>query len=369
MRKKTIVYLNPDCFTDTDCTILHHLTKEFHVIWFYIYEINKKMRLTIEQARTYSDKYGIDLHLVISKYRLRDPRNLKIFANVIKEINRINPSLIYHSFVSPYWLLLLKTHCNCKKVVLGVHDVKMHSLNLNSSILLMKYTLDYSIKCHKYHITLSKSQHDLLLASYGIESAMVGMSYKYYGSSQLKIPHISNGVKLLFFGSINLYKGLDILIEALEKLHTQGINNLSLTIAGKGDYWDKCKSFIRTHEMYNLQIRFIENSEIPDLMSSHHFLALPYRDATQSGPLATAIAYELPILAPRFGYFMETYTDDSAILYEQGNIEDALLHISSLSSEQYANLKNNCKKVKEMNTEECVAKRYIDYFKQVIDKQ
>ena len=59
-------------------------------------------------------------------------------------------------------------------------------------------------------------------------------------------------------------------------------------------------------------------------MSSHHFLALPYRDATQSGPLATAIAYELPILAPRFGYFMETYTDDSAILYKHGDIENAL---------------------------------------------
>ena len=107
----------------------------------------------------------------------------------------------------------------------------------------MKYTLYYTIKYHKYHTTLSKSQHDLLLDSYGIESEMVGMSYKYYGPSQLKIPHISNGFKLLFFGSINLYKGLDILIEALEKLRTQGINNLSLTIAGKGDYWDICKKF------------------------------------------------------------------------------------------------------------------------------
>lgn len=368
MKKETIVYLNPDSFIDTDCTVLHHLTKEFHVIWFYIYEPNKKMHLTIEQAQMYSEKHGIELHLVISKYRLRDPRNLMFYANVINEINQINPSLIFHSLKSPYWLLLLKTHCNCKKVVLGIHDAKMHSLQFSFSRFFMKYTLEYTIKFHKYHITLSKNQHDLLLALYGIESAMVGMSYKYYGPSQLKIPHISNGIKLLFFGSINLYKGLDILIKALEKLRTQGINNLSLTIAGRGDYWDKCKSFIRTHEMYNLQIRFIENSEIPDLMSSHHFLALPYRDATQSGPLATAIAYEMPILAPRFGYFMETYTDDSAILYKQGDIENALRHISSLSSEQYANLKKNSKKVKDMNTEECVAKRYIDYFKQVIMK-
>lgn len=366
MKKKTIVYLNPDSFIDTDCTVLHHLSKEFHVIWFYIYEINKKMHLTIEQAQMYSDKYGIELHLVISKYRLRDPRNLTFYSNIINEINRINPNLIYHSLKSPYWLLLLKTRCNCKKIVLGIHDAKMHSLQFSFSRLFMKYTLDYTIKCHKYHITLSKNQHDLLLDSYGIESAMVGMSYKYYGPSLLKIPPISSGVKLLFFGSINLYKGLDILIETLEKLRTHGINNVSLTIAGKGDYWEKCKSLIRTQDMYNLQIRFIENNEIPDLMSSHHFLALPYRDATQSGPLATAIAYELPILAPRFGYFTETYTDDSAILYEQGNIKDALQYISSLSSEKYANLKKNCKKVKEMNAEESVANRYIDYFKKVI---
>lgn len=366
MGKKTIVYLNTDSFTDTDCTVLHHLTKEFHVIWFYIYEIEKKMRLTIKQAQMYSDKYGIDLHLIISKYRLRDPRNLILCMNIIKEINQINPSLIYHSFNSPYWLLLLKTHCNCKKVVLGIHDVKMHSLKFHFSRLLMKYVLDYAIKCHKYHVTLSVSQHDLLLDSYGIESAMVGMSYKYYGPSLLKIPSISDGVKLLFFGSINLYKGLDILIAALEKLHAQSINNLSLTIAGKGDYWSECKKLIRTPKIYNLQIRFIENCEIPDLMSSHHFLVLPYRDATQSGPLATAIAYELPILAPRFGYFIETYTDESAILYKQGDIENALRYISSLSSKQYINMRKACKIVKEMNTEECVAQRYIDYFKKII---
>ena len=80
-----------------------------------------------------------------------------------------------------------------------------------------------------------------------------------------------------------------------------------------------------------------------NLMASHHFLVLPYRDATQSGPLATAVAYELPVIAPDFGCFTETYTKDSAILYTQGHLEDALREVSKMSGDTYASMKAACR--------------------------
>ena len=44
--KKTLVYLNPDCFTDTDLTVLKHLTNDFRVVWYYIHESKKINKIT-----------------------------------------------------------------------------------------------------------------------------------------------------------------------------------------------------------------------------------------------------------------------------------------------------------------------------------
>ena len=153
----------------------------------------------------------------------------------------------------------------------------------------------------------------------------------------------------------------------MEHLRSQGVSNLSLTIAGRGCSWSACKLLIKTQEMYNLQVRFIENNEIPDLMSPHHFLVLPYRDVTQSGPLATAVAYELPVIAPNFGCFSETYTKESAMLYSQGNLVEALKSVADISNEEYQYMKKACNKVKEANSEEHIAENYIHCFNGVMN--
>lgn len=365
--KKTLVYLNHDCFTDTDCTVLHYLAKSFYVVWYYIYKPQEKMRMPRQKAQDYADRGGIELRLRETTLRLRDLRQIFFYNGIINEINEIHPDLVFHCDTSPYFTVLMKVRCSCRNVVFGIHDAKPHSYKFTISRLLESVGMPLARKTYKRFVTFSQNQHDLLLTAFGIHSTMLGMSCKDLGKPSLSASPITEGVKILFFGSINLYKGLDLLIKAMEKLRSEGITNLSLTIAGKGDYWKECEKMIVTKEMYNLNVRFIENCEIPDLMSSHHFLALPYRDATQSGPLAIAIAYELPIIAPRFGCFVETHNDKSAIIYDQGDIKSALCRVAALTQEQYAAMKSECKAVKEMFSEERIAQNYINYFNRVID--
>lgn len=367
--KKTLVYLNPDNYTDTDLTVLKHLRNDFRIVWFYIHEsIKDSNKITIEQAVEYANHFGIELHVIDPKLRYRNPKNLLFYLKVVKEINRLKPDIVYHCFRDPYWSIAVKIALKCDKVVLGVHDVKSHSYKMTLSRLLENYSKGLSIKVHKLYVTFSVGQQKLFKKVYGNLSFMVGMSYKDFGHSELYAPPITSGIKLLFFGSINEYKGLDLLIFALENLHKNGIDVFSLTIAGQGDSWRKCKSMIRTDKMYNLQIRFIDNSEIPDLMCSHHFLVLPYRDATQSGPLATAIAYELPVIAPDYGCFRETLSKKTAILYLQGHLEDALNEVSKISPIKYEVMKNECKIVKDNYSEETIAQNYIKYFNQILNK-
>lgn len=367
--KKTIVYLNPDCFADTDLTVLKHLTKEFRVIWFYIHESKKTNNtLTVERATAYARENDIELWVKDPLVRHRNPKNLFFYIQIAKEINRISPDLVYSCILDPYWSIALKIVLKCKNIVLGVHDAQSHSYKMTMSRFLETNSKGLSFKVNRNFVTFSAGQQKLFKQLYGKDSYLVGMSCKDFGKSSLKLSALTEGVKLLFFGSINEYKGLDLLIVALEKLRSKGIENISLTIAGRGDSWNDCKSLIKTNEMYNLQVRFIDNDEIPGLMSSHHFLVLPYRDATQSGPLATAVAYELPVIAPNFGCFSETYSPDSAILYPQGHLEEALTKASKLTEEEYAAMREVCKEVKEAKSEERIAKNYIDCFNKLIFK-
>lgn len=364
--KPTLVYFNPDYFSQVDDTVLHYLTKDFHVVWFYLYESlqAKSMRYNPEKAMDYADKYGITLEVVDPQMRRRNPKIVMFYYNVAKKINKYNPDVVYSCDIL-FWSVgrfVIRT----KYKVFGIHDAKGHETKLTLFGHIIKHLSRSCRRNMDYFLTFSPNQHDLFKEITKKESKMVGMSYKSFGVSTKTPPQINNGVKILFFGIIGYYKGLDLLIDAIEELNREGVTNLSLTIAGKGDFWKECQLKIKTPSLYSLMVRFIQNDEIPDLMSSHHFLVLPYRSATQSGPLVTALGYGLPIVAPRFGCFTEVYSDSTAILYQSGDLKNALRKASSLTMADYTQLKNSVMVLKEKYSEDTIARNYINAFKEIL---
>lgn len=368
-KKPVLVYYSEDCHADNDTTILKHLTNDFKVVCFYLYESAQKdmMRYNPEWMKSYADKNGIILEIVDPKRRRRDFRNVRYYKSVADRINSYGPQIVYCCQSFPFWAYCYN-EIKCENKVLGVHDVLLHSYKFSIPKILMQKYKEVLLKRFKHLITFSNNQHDILERKFGKESFMVGMSLKDFGKSAFKPAPINDGIKLLFFGIISLYKGLDLLIKALEELREEGITNLSLTIAGKGESWDDCKKFIKTQEMFNLKVRFIENDEIPDLMSSHHFIVLPYRNATQSGPLVAAIAYELPIIAPRYGCFTEMLSEDNSILYNQGDLKETIRRVSQMKQGDYDSLKEKISFLKDKYSEENIAKNYTNAFYKILGK-
>jgi len=194
----------------------------------------------------------------------------------------------------------------------------------------------------------------------------VGMSVKSCGSSEKHPSHIAEGVKLLFFGRIEYYKGLDLIIAAIERLYEKGISNIQLSVYGKGPFWNSCESLVKTKNLYNLNIRFVNTSEIPDLFSTHHFLVLPYRDATQSGPLMIAANYGMPIFAARLEGFLQIYPETCGNYYEVRELDDALLKLSKMTDQEYDNLRKNVVKLSELYSPSAIAQNYIQFFENII---
>ena len=118
---------------------------------------------------------------------------------------------------------------------------------------------------------------------------------------------------LLFFGRIQPYKGLDVLLDALALLKTQSTDQFCLVIAGEPKkehqrYWDGLGDRIRQGDLRDSVLERIEY--IPDEQTELYFkaadvLILPYRDIYQSGVLFLGYSFGLPVIATKVGAFEE----------------------------------------------------------------
>ena len=113
---------------------------------------------------------------------------------------------------------------------------------------------------------------------------------------------------LLFFGLIRDYKGLDLLLEAFEKIDDK---ELRLLVAGEF-YNDKeqYRAILdRLGDRAVLHDHFIPDAEVADYFSVADALVLPYRTATQSGVTQIAYNFSVPMVVTRVGGLPEIVAD------------------------------------------------------------
>ena len=122
-------------------------------------------------------------------------------------------------------------------------------------------------------------------------------------------------IALLFFGNIAPYKGLEILVDALNKVVAKG-HKVKLIIAGviKGapQYWEGINSTIKKYDLDNKiikRIEFIPDDEVEIYFKAADALILPYKFIYQSGPLVLAYNFGLPVIANNVGSFKDDIVD------------------------------------------------------------
>lgn len=236
-----------------------------------------------------------------------------------------------------------------KRFVLTVHNLLPHDreTRLNRVLHQLAYRFPHELIVHT---PLMKVQ---LNEGYGIPLGRIHVMEhgiepwtESSASSEPRIP-TDKTQRILFFGKVAPYKGLDILLESLKLIDYP----FSLTIAGT------CNSLALEKDLRKLmdctrhqgrtvwENRYVDEAEIPFLFKSHDVLALPYRHIDQSGVLFQAFRYGLPILATRVGAFSEYVKDEVGELSEPEDVNalhEALVRLykrrESLSREAISNL-------------------------------
>lgn len=112
---------------------------------------------------------------------------------------------------------------------------------------------------------------------------------------------------ILFFGRISKYKGLEYFLDALEILEEKGLNP-EVIIGGSGSY-DFGIDRIKNTDNIRYINKYIDNSELAQLIHQAKVVVCPYLDATQSGVLMTAFAFGKPVVATSVGSFKDVISN------------------------------------------------------------
>jgi glycosyltransferase involved in cell wall biosynthesis len=108
-------------------------------------------------------------------------------------------------------------------------------------------------------------------------------------------------VRLLFFGIVRPYKGLDVLLRALARAP----EHLTLTVAG--EFWggtartEKLIAELGLQDRVRLRPGYVPASGIPALFAAADVLVLPYREATASQNALLAFAHGVPVITTTAG--------------------------------------------------------------------
>jgi glycosyltransferase involved in cell wall biosynthesis len=171
------------------------------------------------------------------------------------------------------------------------------------------------------------------------------MPLKSFGKARTSRCRHHDRVEFLFFGNIDFYKGLDLLIKAVADLKSE-FDNFQVTIAGRCDDWDNKYGYMIDETMpIKSKIGFVDNAEISTLFNSCHYLVLPYRDATQSGPLLIAFNYNVPVIASDLEYFQRNIIEGTnGFLFQKNDYEslkDIMRRILTSRNTGYSELRHN----------------------------
>lgn len=188
-----------------------------------------------------------------------------------------------------------------KKMLLTVHDPFPHTAHNTFIVRLRRKVAFWLIP---RFIILNKAQRKDFLTYYHMsEEQVVDSRLSCYTYLQTVSPDYASvppeSSYILFIGKISPYKGLDYLLPAMELVHKQCPNS-RLVVAGGGEYHFDISRY-QTLEYIDIRNRFIPECELVALIRHCAFVVCPYTDATQSGVIMSAYAFNKPVIATNVG--------------------------------------------------------------------
>lgn len=224
------------------------------------------------------------------------------------------PDISAVHFQEKHWLarkIFKQLHKSGRKIFYTVHNVRPHTYPKVIPKTLMDSWNRESLRRFDGLFVHTERLADDLMSFVGGRCPPIYISPHgtWTVEKSLHIPPLPERLKwrrLLLFGGIRRYKGIDLLLKAAESL-----SGFSITIAGEpddSDYFTK-QILPQVERLGKMGIavevldRFIPDAEVGPLFARHSAIVLPYTQefVAQSGVAFLALAHDLPMIASDVG--------------------------------------------------------------------
>lgn len=377
-----IAYISPTPLSDLDISQISEAQKIMDVTYFITVTPNTRQRAAIDLS-SFSKDFGIycadeitqlkkyatllDLSKVyVVNYTWSRTWNPKAFIQAFKFYNHLRKEKfdVLH-FTWPCRYNEFVMYCFRKKMVLTVHDPFPHSSQI-SWIREIERRVAFCL-VNKL-VLLNNSQKKQFIQGYNLHNKRI-LETRLSKYDYLKIyedKNIKENGTILFFGSILSHKGLDYLLPAMKLVH-QRCPNARLIVAGNGRMYFDVTPYLNK-DYIEIRNRFILDEELAELIQQCSVVVIPYIDATQSGVVMSAYAFDKPCIATNVGGLPEMVKDKVfGLIVPPKNVEalsDAICKIlenKELQERFSSNIKNEYS-VGEMSWK-YIVKQYLEFYK------
>jgi glycosyltransferase involved in cell wall biosynthesis len=239
------------------------------------------------------------------KPRLRRPAShIRMSASIIGALRRFQPDVV-HLQDGHLWFNLMLPLLREWPLVVTMHDVVAHpgdraSMKTPQSILRIGYRQAAQVVVH------AESLREPAASYHGIDPGRICV-----------IPHIAIGSTrqgrweqgdrrtVLFFGRIWPYKGLEHLIRA-QPFISERVPDARFVIAGKGEDLARYQAMMPAGAPFTVIDEFVSVDRRAQLFAGAAVVVLPYVEASQSGVVPLASAFEKPVVATAVGGLPES---------------------------------------------------------------
>ena len=170
--------------------------------------------------------------------------------------------------------------------------------------------------------------------------------------------------KLIFWGRIARYKGLEYLCQAMIIVH-EHLPEAKLVIAGGGDFYFDIKPY---QDLSYIKIvhKYLEMEELAKTISDAAFTVCPYVSSSQSGGVITSLVMGKPVIGTDYETMHEMIEDGvTGVLVPPRDVKalaDAIIRLLKDTSMQ-KQLMDNIRKKNATNTEwSQIVDKYMDFY-------
>lgn len=262
----------------------------------------------------------------------RQTLNLKVLIPFVRWVYRGNFDVIFLESLHVWNLPLMLFRRRKSAILQMIHDVIPHDGDRHVWLVAMMTKI--ACRLSDYVVLCSRRYLHYLTGRYGVPGERVRCVDMWRSFPKYSAPKFTK--RVLFFGRMNFYKGVNNLLDIASQCP-----EISFDVAGRVD--SSVRVFVNElAKLPNVTIndRYITNDEMSEAFVNSDWVILPYNSAAQSGVIIDAYRYGRPCIAFNVGALSEQILEGvTGFLVESGDnraFSEKLKEVMSMSDDEFA---------------------------------